>query len=373
MQNLETHWFFRYKLHHLVFWSVYHYLWWSFYMNSSITAFESLGTPIYLTKFLLFVLVQAAGVYFCLYYLIPKFLEKGKILSFLLLTLITVVFMAFVIMLGIYMATALAGMDYGGAFKYHVDSVTTVFKKDAFPSSVSSMTFGISIKLAKNWLDSNRRRQELEREKLESELKFLKSQFNPHFLFNTINSIFVLIDKNSKLASESLSRFSELLRYQLYECNEPQIPLSKELQFIQSFLTLERLRYDDHVEIKTEFPKTYDTQWTIAPFVLMPFIENAFKHFHPTKEHPSWVHLKLHLEGDQLSFEIINSKPPTGPSIVEVVDYGGLGLKNVQRRLELIYPNAHELNISDSLNTYKVSLRMTLEADTQSIPIPKAI
>ncbi len=373
LQKIDTNWFFRYKLHHLVFWTVYHFIWWSIYKNGSAAVWESLGTPIHLTKFILFVLIQAGGVYFCIYYLIPKYLARGKIFSFFFLTMFTVVAMSLIIMGGIYLATEALNMRYADAFKYGLDSAMTVFKKDAFPSSLSSMTLGISIKLAKNWLSANRKQEQLEREKLESELKFLKSQFNPHFLFNTINSIFVLIDKNSKLAGESLSQFSQLLRYQLYECNEPQIQLTKELRFVESFLTLEKLRYDSYVDIRVRFPDVSNSQWTIAPFILMPFIENAFKHFQPSKDKPSWVDMSFDLNESVLTFEISNSKSALGHHQPDVGDYGGLGLKNVQRRLELLYPNAHELEISDAADSYKVLLRINLENLPVKTSISKAV
>ncbi len=116
------------------------------------------------------------------------------------------------------------------------------FQINALPSSVAATTLGMSIKLTKNWIQSRRREQELEKEKLETELKFLRSQFNPHFLFNTINSIFVLIHKNPVMASESLAKFSDILRYQLYECNEHCIPLGQELNYLENFIELQRLQ-----------------------------------------------------------------------------------------------------------------------------------
>ena len=145
--------------------------------------------------------------------------------------------------------------------------------------------------MAKNWLDAQKRQQLLEKEKLETELKFLKSQFNPHFLFNTINSIFVLINKNPEMASESLVKFSSLMRYQLYECNSNQIPLRNELAYIESFIELESLRQNDNFDLEIKIPKITAETPTVAPFILIPFIENAFKHISEDKELRKWLNL----------------------------------------------------------------------------------
>lgn len=354
------HWFFKYKLHHLVFWTLYHFFWWKFYLIKDESFFEVLSQPFNQFRFGSFVVIQAIGVYFCLYYLIPKFLSRGKYLIFAIGVLATVGTMAVLILLGIMLGAEIQGARAVDLMPYWRDSNYYIFKKDAFPSSLSSMTLGISIKLAKNWIDLQRKQREMEQEKLQTELQYLKSQFNPHFLFNTINSIFVLINKDSKLATESLSKFSDLLRYQLYECNEPEIPLQKELSFIKSFLSLERLRHDQHVEIESKFKGTENNQLAIAPFLLMPFIENAFKHFNPTKSERNWVRLNFELTADRFTFEIDNSLPKAVEQSKAAVDYGGLGLKNVKRRLELLYPNSHELEIQRAEDSYQVRLQIRL-------------
>ena len=160
------------------------------------------------------------------------------------------------------------------------------------------MTLALSIKLTKNWMSTRNREKELEREKLEAELKFLRSQMNPHFLFNTINSIFVLINKNPAVASQSLAKFSELLRYQLYECNEPQIPLNRELTYVGNFIELQGLRQDhDYIDLKVNIDNRHVDDFSIAPFVIIPFIENAFKHVSRRNERSNWI--VMNLEGER--------------------------------------------------------------------------
>jgi LytS/YehU family sensor histidine kinase len=237
-----------------------------------------------------------------------------------------------------------------------------IFKNSALPSTISTMTFAMSIKLAKSWLSSQRKRQELEKEKLETELKFLKSQFNPHFLFNTINSIFVLIDKNTAMASESLAKFSGLLRYQLYECNESQIPLEREIAYIQSFIELEELRQNTNFELQTDFAKNTNNLG-IAPFILMPFIENAFKHVAKDgKNAKNWIKITLHIENNQIVFSISNNISKNRIFSGDVIKYHGLGLKNVQRRLDLLYQDAYKMEINEADGVFEVNLQLLLKA-----------
>lgn len=220
------------------------------------------------------------------------------------------------------------------------------------------MALAMSIKLTKNWIESKRKQEILEKEKLETELKFLKSQFNPHFLFNTINSIFVLIHKNPDMASESLAKFSNLLRYQLYECNEQQIPLSLELSYLENFLELEKLRQDAQLEINTDIDPLGSASLTIAPFILMPFLENAFKHVSQSKSAQNWIDLQLHIEEHTLIFSISNSIAPGQSAANALIDYGGIGLKNVKRRLELLYPGQYNLSIKETNNAFLVKLEV---------------
>lgn len=252
-----------------------------------------------------------------------------------------------------------------------METLVGFFKKHAFPSSLSSMTLGMSIKLAKNWFESQQRQQKLEKEKLETELKFLRSQFNPHFLFNTINSIFVLINKDSGLAKDSLAKFSELLRYQLYECNEPRIPLTRELDYINSFIELEKLRHDSNLKTEINYPEKPNGNLFIAPFVLMTFVENAFKHVSKFGKEQNWIRIDIRLEQTVLYLDVSNTVSEKTPKANEAVASNGLGLKNVNRRLELLYPSKYEMKISTKDGVYRSSLVLDLNdsnvSDTKNL------
>lgn len=259
---------------------------------------------------------------------------------------------------GYYFSAYIFQIDFYELFKVQPEDWVLLFKSNAFPSTIAAMTLGMSIKLGKNWLSAQRKQQILEKEKLETELKFLKSQFNPHFLFNTINSIFVLIDKNPVMASESLAKFSGLLRYQLYECNEAQIPLSREITYLKSFIELERLRQNDNIEIDVQIDPQNGSDLLIAPFILMPFIENAFKHVSVQQKRQNNIKIILHIQQNQLIFSVENTK--SNMDTQEFISYGGLGLKNVQRRLNILYPNKHNLNIQNLQDSFKIRLQLEL-------------
>jgi two-component system, LytTR family, sensor kinase len=358
-------WLIRYKLYHIPFWFAYHIMWWTLTIGSIAAVFHNIFFSAYSIKFLFYVIFDAVGVYFNLYFLMPKFLEKGKYVQYVLLVVVTIACAAALIVPGYYVAAWLSGNPFEALYDKKPDEFMFFFQVNTLPSSAAAMTLGMSVKLTKNWIQTKKRQQLLEKEKMETELKFLKSQFNPHFLFNSINSIFVLIHKNPHMASESLAKFSDLLRYQLYECNEAEIPLRKELTYIENFIELEKLRQENDVDLTIDMQQQYAENLEIAPFILMPFIENAFKHVSKRNDGSNRIVMHLHIDEQELAFNISNSVSAAYNSSNEPMRYKGIGLKNVRRRLDLIYPGKHELVIKQTGETYEVSLRITLcEAKT---------
>jgi len=209
----------------------------------------------------------------------------------------------------------------------------------------------------KEWLKDCRIKQQLEKEKLATELNYLKAQINPHFLFNGINSVYHLIDGDPELAKNTLHKFSNLLRYQLYECNDDFIPLRQELDYLENFITLQQLRKGSDVKITWEV-YTDDNQQKIAPLLLTPFIENAFKYLsHHLESEKNILDIKLNIEEGILNLEVMN----TFEKIEKTNDKaGGLGLKNVERRLALLYPNHHQLDIIEEGDRFKIKLNIQL-------------
>jgi two-component system, LytTR family, sensor kinase len=360
-------WLYKYKLYHLPFWFVYHYLWWVLTIGAW-EATNNLFFSVYSIKFFFYVVFQAIGVYFNLYFLLPRFLEKGRYVEYVVSLVITIVCNASLIVLGYYASAWWAGKSIQELYYVQAPSYFLyLFKTNSLPSTAASMTLAMSVKFAKNWIQAKQREQLLEKEKLETELKFLKSQFNPHFLFNTINSIFVLINKNPTMATEALARFSDLLRYQLYECNDSQISIGRELAYIKDVVELEKLRQDNHIDVTLEVSNQSTIDCTIAPFILMPFVENAFKHVSKSKNQLNWIKMDFHIDKQLLTVNVYNSTDSNSQPLNNLLLANGIGLKNVQRRLDLLYPKTHQLTINKEQNEFQVILKLELLHQNEKI------
>lgn len=372
-EGSALNWFVRYKLYHIPFWMTYQFLWWTLRIGSPLeVAAAIVSTPAATCKYLFYVAFQTIGVCFNLYVLMPRFLDRGRYVAYVVSVLLTIILCAWCITGGYYVGALLSDKSFQELFGRSPEDVYGLFESGALPSTAAAMTLAMSIKLTKRWIEDRRRVQILEQEKLETELKFLKSQFNPHFLFNTINSIFVLINKDPRLASEALARFSDLLRYQLYECNEHEITLSQELSYLENFVALQRLRQDDHVEVNFTGLSPQPAHWKIAPFMLIPFAENAFKHVSRSRNQRNFITISLEMNEETLLLSVQNSTAETAAR--DVSNAGGIGMANVTRRLALHYPAAHRLHVKNSGHTYTVELELRLRQDrTESQTAPLAM
>lgn len=206
----------------------------------------------------------------------------------------------------------------------------------------------------------NRKEKEaiqLKSEHLDTEMKFLRSQINPHFLFNSINNIYTLTVIKSDEAPENLLKLSGMLRYMLYECNADEVSLKKETEYVRNYIDLMKLKGKD-LNVETDIDQN-PPDLMIAPLLLIPFIENAFKHSKIEDVENNWIKIKLSIDGSTLLFETSNSVPEGHFSKDKV---GGIGLKNVKRRLEIMYPEKHQLKIDTSNEKeFKVDLKIELE------------
>ncbi len=225
--------------------------------------------------------------------------------------------------------------------------------------------FAVGLKLLKLWYEKQRDNQVLTQKNLEAELSSLKAQIHPHFLFNTLNSLYALTLQASPDAPEAVLRLSDMLRTMLYDGAQPRIPLRAELDLISNYIELERLRFGSRVEISLAWNNADSAELTIAPFVLLPFVENAFKHGVSTTSDTAWISLETSVKSNILTFRIVNSKQecfhesaaPTAQAIAS-----GLGLANVRKRLELLYGDRFSLRINDEGETFVVALTLELEA-----------
>lgn len=197
----------------------------------------------------------------------------------------------------------------------------------------------------------------LENERLEDQLNFLRSQINPHLTFNVLNHIHILIGKNVELADELLLRFSDVLRYQLYECNKEVVLLESELKYVKDIVEIEKMRWGNELNVTTKW-NVENTMVTIRPLMLIPFIENAFKHVSRLPDKKGYVKIDFSQNDNSVHLTVENSKTVTPP---RKDDNSGLGLRNTRKRLDISYAEKHRLDIKETDNTYKVDLHITLE------------
>lgn len=231
-------------------------------------------------------------------------------------------------------------------------------------SSVTSTIIGLVglttiIKVVKDAYLNQQAYQQLAQERLEAELKFLKSQVNPHFFFNTLNNLYSLIMIDINLAQEIVLKLSSLMSYMLYETNRSLVPLQKEIEYLQNYIELERLRFGDELNITFQF-NTNSQDYHIPPLLLLPFIENAFKHSTQGGIQESWINIEGKIKDESLIFEVNNSKAGE-VGIEQTLKVGGIGLKNVKRRLELLYSQYFDLTIKKEEEEFYIKLVIPLD------------
>ncbi len=298
-------------------------------------------------------------VYFNAFYLIPNFLKQRSVVTYFLLFFTSALIL-----------TPLRSLVYYLRFWGMADLQNEVLSSQWFTFLSFLIVGGVTTtaKIVINWVEDQRRMRELEKENLQSELKFLRSQINPHFLFNTLNSLYALTLKKSDLAPEMLIRLSEIMRYMLYDCNEPKVLLDKEVKFMGNYVELERLRYGEDVEIDFKLEGEIQDQ-KIAPLLFIPFFENAFKHGLSNRIGQGWISISFLFQEEMVTLLIENSVPEEKDQHMWVQksksksDSSGIGLENIKRRLNLLYPDEHTLDIEKSPKQFKITLTINLSSD----------
>lgn len=223
-----------------------------------------------------------------------------------------------------------------------------VYYLSAFKGVNLLVWFAVAIKFFNSWSQRNNAA-------LQAELNLLKAQIHPHFLFNTLNNLYALTLNNSPKSPEIVMGLSEILRYMLYECNVEHVPLKKDIAMLDNFILLEKMRYEDRLDVN--FTKEGDLEGhQIAPLLLLPLVENAFKHGAGEQIGQAWINIELQVEGKALKFKINNSKPET----LKTQAAGNIGLENLGKRLTLIYPDAYQLKIYDEEDMFAVILKIDL-------------
>jgi sensor histidine kinase YesM len=345
---------------HLAFWV----FWWLFqgFLYSFIGLDNKYNYPMQLListgRSLVFMPVHILLSYALMYFVLPRYLLKQK---YVLTAVWTFVFF----MMAAFLSTILSGLRVMFVPADPVASYLRELKGEGLHLSLlaglrGGITIGgiaVSIKLMKHWYIKEQRNLQLQKENAESQLQLLKAQIHPHFLFNTLNNIYSHTQNTAPVASKLVFGLSDMLRFMLYECNQPLVPLSKELKMLEDYITLEKIRYDENLDVHVDLPQ--DTRHLgIAPLLLLPFVENCFKHGTSHMIDQPWLNMQVQITAtNRMYLKLMNGKPA-----IEQNNSGtGIGIANVRKRLELLYPGKHELIITDEADVFIVNLWVQLE------------
>lgn len=281
--------------------------------------------------------------YVIVYWVIPKFLLRKKYLSFILAVIITSIANIYLVNIVTYNRFDFLSVWVG----------ISSFISRGLP--VFCLVF-IMIKMMKTWYIKEKEKDILMKENLSAELQLLRAQVHPHFLFNTLNNIYSFILSNPLIAKNLVKKLEKLLRYMINECEQPLVSLSKEINMINDYIELEKVRYGNRLEMDITIIDNYKNK-TVAPLLLIPFIENSFKHGTSKMLRDPWIKLFIQADENLLHFSLTNSKPAD-----EIANgKGGIGLQNVKKRLELLYPSKHLLVIESTTNTFTVNMQIPLQ------------
>ncbi|MFN3849530.1 MAG: sensor histidine kinase [Spirosomataceae bacterium] len=307
--------------------------------------FKSILTPLWVSS-LIFRLLVTYGILFVL----NKYLRSKQYLN---------IFLGFLIV-----CLAYAGLRYGveevlyfRLFGFHNYSEESRYFSYYLVDNIQNVilfSFGaFFLKMIEDLFRNEKERNDLLTEKIAAEQAFLKNQLNPHFLFNTLNNIYSLTLNQSPKAPEAVLKLSELMRYMLYESNVDKVNLETEVKYLKNFIELQKFRYSGQTFIEFEVAGDLHSQ-KVAPLLLIAFVENAFKHGE-VSEVDKPLKISLLVNQNNLNFTLTNHKKDQNKD-----EIGGVGLENVKRRLNLIYPNCHSLEIRDSANQYFCELNIIL-------------
>jgi sensor histidine kinase YesM len=321
-----------------------------------------------LTNSVLGIIPQIAFTYILIYLLLPRLLIKEKYIAFTF-SLLVALFVSIII--------------FFSSFRFINPYIRIAFGlpprvlpiKELITHSLDLVLFNcptiggiaVGIKLLKYWWLKQKESQQLATAKASAELQLLKAQVHPHFLFNTLNNIYSFTLSASPEAPELVKKLSDILRYIIYECNQPGVPLKKELSMIQDYMSLENIRYGEQMDMQVAI-RDDDSGKMIAPLLLIPFVENSFKHGASKMLSKPRVILDITISNETLYFKLSNSKPK---EYIIRHNAGGIGLVNVQKRLQLLYPGRHTLLMTEEQEYFTVILEIDLNLRKEKTHVNK--
>ena len=290
-------------------------------------------------------------VYFNLYWMIPRLLLRKKYVAYVGVFILGLAASSWMLSYVTYLLFAdVYGIPSQGLWFISAEGLIV-----SLAEILVVLGFSMALYFLGEWSRRDRYAKELEKRNLETELALLKNQINPHFVFNTLNTIYHLMDQKVETAQEVLNQFSDTLSHQLYDTSKERIPLKNELNYLRNYLAIEQVRHEDMLTLDLDFPERVNGH-QIAPMLLMPLVENAIKHGRSAQG--CRIRLQLDVEGDTLLFHsensIVQKRTNVGPA-------GGIGLQNVRRRLALIYPGRYSFHTRSADHTFFTDLKIELD------------
>jgi len=349
---------------HLVFWL----LWWAYFavtyyyylqVGLQKIVFGNMGS-VMLVQSLVLILIHLSACYFFIYIILPKYLITKKYLQ---LTAGIGIIAVFLLTVGHLVHSFLFPIIDPNYYS-KISSNNTLWWTNINSGLLNApkvIAAAAAIKLIKRWYLKQKEKERIEKEKLITDLQLMKAQIRPGFLFNSLDQIYEAAQKNSPYASELLLKLADLLSYLLYECDEPKVPLEKELSMMKEYMLLEKARYGKRLELEAVIKGDMKDK-QIAPLLLLPFIENSFKHCNSTGDQP-WINLEISIENEILSMKLLNGVALAGfdPSANEI--------KNIEKRLQVLYPDRHELKKYTEQEIYVVLLKINLSERPNNKPL----
>ncbi|UMB61960.1 sensor histidine kinase [Lutibacter sp. A80] len=339
--------------HHIIFWSLYfifNTFRWGSYFDDYLYSLKTnlIGFPIHMTL-----------SYLNVYVFMPNFIFKKKYLTYIILLVLSLFTM---LLVKFNLTYYLVSENVWPEGTEVISKLTLNYSIDMMIGELYVITFVTAIKITMDWLKEHKRVTDLEKTQLETELLFLRTQISPHFFFNTLNNIYSLSLENSKKTPKIILKLSELMRYFLYETKKSKQTLEKEIISIQNYLDLERIRFDNNLEVNMTISGDISNK-KIAPMLLLSFIENAFKHGANKNIGKTKIDIDFLIKDDFLYFTISNPIPTTTTQKQhEEKTTGGIGLENVKKRLALGYQKKeYNLNIEQKNNLFIVALKIKLK------------
>lgn len=341
-------WLFDYKLLHVFLWACIGFL---LFLIEYDTEYNLI---LYIGQSILVPLFSCIPFYTSAYYFVPKFLYKKKYVT-LIISLIGFIILCAVIQIPA-IRFLLHFFDKRLTVIPDTERLVGILYTGCWNNTLC-VFIGGGLKVISDRFRMEKKLLQTQKEKISTELDFLRSQVNPHFLFNVMNTIYFQIDKRNDTARASVEKLSEMLRYQLYECNSDMIEIKRELDYIKNYVAMQTLRLEKGSDVQLNI-HVENEDFRIAPLLILPIVENAFKHISHFKDpFQNKIHISLSRQNGQFIVDASNSYDKAS-EVAQVINSGGLGVQNLKRRLELLYPGKHEITVSKNENFFHTILKL---------------